>query len=289
MTPGTLKYLISGISGLFRLGSFMLKNNKIVAIIPARGGSKSIPRKNIKLLNGYPLIAFSIKAGCCSKYIDRIIVSTDDQEIAAIAQQWGAEVPFIRPAELAEDYTEDLSVFQHAINWLEENENYRPDVVVQLRPTSPFRPKHCIDGAIETLFNNSADSVRGVTQSSQNPFKMWRIDAGKLVPLLQTKFKEPYNMPRQQLPSTYWQTGHIEVIRYETIMHKHSMTGDLILPYIIDTKYSIDLDTEQQWQFAEFVLNYFDLDMFFPAKFYYLNQNLEFSCCSDNIEIEKSI
>jgi len=242
-----------------------IDNRHILAIIPARGGSKSIPRKNIKLLGDYPLIAYSIAAGLSSRYIDRVIVSTDDEKIAHIAAQWGAEVPFIRPAELADDHVTDLPVFEHAVQWLEKNDNYHADIILQLRPTSPFRPNGCIDAAIESLLQNSeADSLRGVTPSGQNPYKMWRIQSNRMIPLLNGEFDEPYNMPRQKLPDTYWQTGHIEVIRYETIIRKHSMTGDYIIPYVIDPRYAIDLDTLQQWAFAEYLLESIESEIYLP-------------------------
>ncbi len=246
----------------------MKTRKNVVAIIPARGGSKSIPRKNIKYLGGCPLISYSIASVLCSEYIDRVIVSTDDNEVAEIAMNWGAEVPFIRPAELAEDHVLDLPVFDHAIYWLETNENYRPEIIVQLRPTTPFRPRRCVDEAIEILLNSQADSVRGVTPSGQNPYKMWQVKDDRMIPLLESEFNEPYNMPRQKLPATYWQTGHVEVIRYETIMHKHSMTGDHIMPIVIDPKYSIDLDNEDQWEFAEFVLERMDLEIYHPNELF---------------------
>ncbi|MCB0678475.1 MAG: acylneuraminate cytidylyltransferase family protein, partial [Saprospiraceae bacterium] len=211
----------------------MSENKRIVGIVPARGGSKSIPRKNVKLLGGIPLIAYSIEAGLRSKYLDRVIVSTDDPEIAAVAREWGAEVPFMRPAELAGDLATDLPVFEHALRWLEE-EGYRCDAVVQLRPTSPFRPPACVDEAVEVLLSGNADSVRGITPSGQNPYKMWRIEDGMMQPLLDSEFAEPYNMPRQELPDTFWQTGHVEVIRTATILEMGSMTGHRIAPYVLD-------------------------------------------------------
>lgn len=232
----------------------MIQNKKVVAIIPARGGSKSIPRKNIKLLNEIPLLAYSIAAGKQSRYVDRVIVSTDDREIAEVARQYGAEVPFLRPANLAEDKTVDFPVFEHAVQWLEQQEMYRADIVVQLRPTSPCRPVACVDEAVETLINSSADSVRGVVPSGQNPYKMWRIQSDGMQPLLKSEFAEAYNMPRQKLPPTYWQTGHVEVIRYETIMQQRSLTGTVIAPYILDSAYAIDLDNLFQWHYAEFVM-----------------------------------
>lgn len=240
-------------------------HQRILAIIPARGGSKSIPRKNIKSLGGYPLIAYSIAAALQSDRIDRVVVSTDDDEIAEVAEKWGAEVPFIRPAKLAGDHVTDLPVFRHAIQWLDHNENYHADIIIQLRPTSPFRPKGSVDEAIALMLQSEhADSVRGVTPSGQNPFKMWRVVENRMVPLLQAEFDEPYNMPRQKLPSTFWQTGHIEVIRHETIMQQHSMTGKHILPYIIDSRYAIDLDTIEQWEFAEYLLEQVDMDIYDP-------------------------
>ncbi|HOV07468.1 MAG TPA: acylneuraminate cytidylyltransferase family protein, partial [Anaerolineaceae bacterium] len=181
---------------------------EVLAIIPARGGSKGIPRKNINLFAGYPLISYSITAALQSNSVTRVIVSTDDEEIAAIARQWGAETPFLRPAELAQDNTTDLPVFQHALRWLKENENYTPDLVIHLRPTSPIRPRQCVDDAVHILLEHpEADSVRGVVLSGQNPFKMWRLHGkeNKLIPLLTVEgIAEPYNAPRQSLPPTYW-------------------------------------------------------------------------------------
>src|SRR5512135_2953268 len=122
-----------------------------LALIPARGGSKGIPRKNIRFFAGYPLIAWSIAAAKQSSCVTRVIVSTDDPEIAAVAREYGAETPFLRPAELAQDNTTDLPVFEHALHWLKENEGYKPEVVIQLRPTSPVRPKDCVDSAVKIL------------------------------------------------------------------------------------------------------------------------------------------
>ena len=124
---------------------------EILALIPARGGSKGIPRKNIRSFAGYPLIAWSIAAAQQASSVTRTIVSTDDEEIASVAREYGAETPFLRPSALAQDNTTDLPVFEHALQWLEANENYQPEIVVQLRPTSPIRPKDCVDSAIKIL------------------------------------------------------------------------------------------------------------------------------------------
>ena len=173
----------------------MVAKPEVLALIPARGGSKGIPRKNIRDFAGAPLIAYSIAAGLQSRHVTRVIVSTDDEEIAAVARMWGAETPFLRPAEFAQDDTTDLPVFQQALAWLAENENYHPDFVVQLRPTSPVRPVGLIDEAIELMLTNpQADCVRGVVPSGQNPFKMWQIEpySHQLKPLLSLpNLKEP--------------------------------------------------------------------------------------------------
>ncbi len=168
--------------------------------------------------------------------VTRIIVSTDDEEIAAVAREWGAETPFLRPSEFAQDKTTDLPVFEHALKWLEEVEGYHPDVIVQLRPTSPIRPRTMVDDAIRILLDHAdADCVRGVVPAAQNPFKMWRFNGeGKpLNPLLEVEgIPEPYNAPRQILPPVYWQTGHIDAIRISTITQKKSLTGDVIYPLV---------------------------------------------------------
>lgn len=223
----------------------MVKPEGVLALIPARGGSKSLPRKNIHPFAGHPLVAYSVAAGLQAELVDRVIVSTDDEEIAQISRSYSAEVPFIRPGTIAQDDTPDLPVFLHALSWLKEEEGYQPEYVVQLRPTSPVRPIGLVDQALKILFDHpEADSVRGVVPAGQNPYKMWKMDAkGQLVPLLKTDLEEPYNMPRQQLPSTYWQTGHIDAIRSETILKKDSMSGEIILPIMIDPTFSVDIDT----------------------------------------------
>lgn len=244
---------------------------EVLAIVPARGGSKGIPRKNIRLFAGYPLIAYSIAAGLQAATVTRTIVSTDDEEIAAVARQFGAETPFIRPAELAQDKTTDLPVFQHALRWLAEHENYRPDVVVQLRPTSPIRPRDCVDRAVRLLLDHQdADCVRGVVPAGQNPHKMWRLPEGENGPmknLLEVPgIPEPYNAPRQILPDVYWQTGHVDAIRAVTILQKDSMSGERIYPLIIDPRYTVDLDNLYDWAKYEWLATFGGLDFVWPGR-----------------------
>lgn len=233
-----------------------MKDFKILGLIPARGGSRGIPRKNIIPVAGKPLIAYTIMEATKSRYIDRVIVSTDDEEIVEISKKYGADVPFLRPKRLARDKTPDLPVFLHTLKWLKRNQNYIPNLIVHLRPTSPLRKAEHIDDAIDILKNNkNADSIRGVCIPYQTPFKMWRITGRYMKPLLKfKKLKELYNTPRQLLPLVYWQNGHIEVTRYDTITKKHSMTGDRILPYVMDPEYSIDIDSELNIKLTEIIL-----------------------------------
>ncbi len=236
-----------------------------LALIPARGGSKGIPRKNIRDFAGYPLIAWSIAAARQAASVTRVIVSTDDEQIAAVARQFGAETPFLRPAEFAQDNTTDLPVFEHALHWLAEQQGYEPDVVVQLRPTSPIRPRGLVDEAVRILLAHpDADSVRGVVPAGQNPHKMWRLPGGEHAPmknLLEVEgIAEPYNAPRQSLPPIYWQTGHIDAIRTATILNG-SMSGKNIYPLIIDPRYTVDIDNLQDWARYEHLVATGGLDM----------------------------
>lgn len=242
----------------------MVSDAKVLAIVPARGGSKSIPRKNIRNFAGWPLIAWSIAAAKQSKLVTRIIVSTDDREIATVARKFGAEVPFLRPAKLAQDQTPDPPVFIHVLKWLDKHEGYKPEIVVQLRPTSPIRPHGLVDKAIEILVAHpDADSVRGVVLAGQNPHKMWRIvnENSPMKSLLSVEgIDEPYNAPRQILPSIYWQTGHIDAIRTATIQ-SGSMSGKNIYPLFIEPCFTVDIDNPHNWAYYEHLVMTGGLDM----------------------------
>ncbi len=242
---------------------------EVLAVIPARGGSKGIPRKNIKPFAGYPLIAYSIQAALNSKLVTRVVVSTDDEEIAGVARQYGAEVPFLRPQAHAQDDTLDLPVFEHVLTTLAAQENYHPALVVQLRPTSPIRPISLLDEAIQMMLAApQIDSVRGVVPSGQNPHKMWRVDphSGLMTGLMAVEgIAEPYNAPRQKLPPTFWQTGHIDVIRPKVILEQRSMSGTIIKPIFIDPDFTVDLDKPADWQRAEWLVWYGGLEMVVPG------------------------
>ena len=234
----------------------MFERWNVLAVVPARGGSKSIPRKNVRALGGFPLLAWSVAAAHDSGSVDRVIVSTDDPEIREAALRSGAESPFLRPPELAQDDTPDLPVFEHAVQWLEREEGWRANVIVQLRPTSPFRPPGLVDTALGLLWSDAeADSVRTVVPPAQNPYKMWRRPPGAsyIEPLLSDGGREAYNRPRQELPLTLWQTGHLDAFRRETL-HKGTLTGDRILPLWVTPRYALDIDTLEQWDYAEWLL-----------------------------------
>jgi N-acylneuraminate cytidylyltransferase len=242
---------------------------EVLAIIPARGGSKGIPHKNIRPFAGHPLISFSIAAALQADLVTRVIVSTDNEEIAEVARRYGSETPFMRPAELAGDKTNDLPVFQHAISWLAEHENYHPDIVVHLHATSPVRPLGCLDKGIRLLVAHpQAECVRSVLEPTQSPYKMWHVDenTGHMIPLISLPgVAEPYNTPRQDLQLTYVQTGHTNVIRTTTIQHG-SMTGKVILPLIVNVRYEVDLDTLEDWQYGEWVVANRNLEMVWPKE-----------------------
>lgn len=218
--------------------------SNILALIPARGGSKGIPGKNIMEIAGKPLIAYSILQAIKSKHIDRIIVSTDDKEIANISKKWGAEVPFLRPPEFAQDMSPDIEVFRHTLRWLEKEENYNPQLIVHLRPTGPVRKIELIDMAIEKIMQHpEADALRSVSLSLQTPYKMWEIEENEMMkPLLKIEhILDCQSLPRQALPTVYWQNGYVDIIRPRSILEYHSMWGRKVLPFVIEEQ-MLELD-----------------------------------------------
>lgn len=221
----------------------------VLAIIPARSGSKSVPHKNIRPINGKPMLAYSIEHALKSKYINRVILDTDSEEYAKIGESYGAEIPFLRPAELAADNSLDFDVFYHCLKYLSDTEGYYTDIAVQLRPTYPIRAIEDIDKMIEILMEMAdCDSVRSIAPSKEIPYKMWHRNADGMITPVMRDIEECYNMPRQQLPSTYYQNACIDVIRGNTILNKNSMTGSNIYGYIMSRNY--DIDTEEEFQAA---------------------------------------
>jgi len=233
-----------------------------LCIIPARGGSKTVPKKNMAEIGGRSLICHAAECVKNSKAVKRTIVSTDSGEIAVEARSLGLEVPFVRPAELATDETMDWPVFYHCLKWLKDNENYTPEIIVHLRVTSPFafkmvgsdpgdfrhnwvsvKREEVIDKTVAMLAKMpDVDSVRTIELVRDTPYKMWHLEDGRIVPFIKTAEKEIYNQPRQKIPPAYLQNGYVDVARYKTIMEKKSMNGDNIGGYVLDCDYFIDID-----------------------------------------------
>jgi CMP-N,N'-diacetyllegionaminic acid synthase len=215
-----------------------MSRKEVMALIPARGGSKSVPRKNLLPVAGRPLIAYSIMHAKACPSITRIVVSTDDDEIAAVAKQFGADVPFKRPADAATDTATDFQVFRHALDWLAEREGYVPELVVHLRPTGPVREAALIERAVQLMLQNpEADALRSVGTAEQTPYKMWRIEDSFLRPLIELPgYPEAHSMPRQKLPTAYWQNGYVDIVRPRTIIELESMTGNVVLPFVVEGK-----------------------------------------------------
>ena len=218
------------------------------AIIPARGGSKGIPRKNVKIFKGKPLIVHTINQALTSRHIARVIVSTDDEEIACIARSAGAEVPFARPAELAQDMSTDLEFMQHATQWFEENEGKVPKAWLHLRPTYPLRKVDDIDSACRLWQQGEYDSLRSVVPTEHSVFKSYTVADGKLNPIFPQlgDIKEPFNMPRQMLPISYQHNGCIDIVAVKTIQ-AGSMSGTNMKAFVMDASETHDLDTLEQW------------------------------------------
>lgn len=231
----------------------MMNEKKILAVITARGGSKGIPQKNIKVLLGKPLIAYSIQTALQSKTLTKIIVSTDDETIAHVSKQYGADVPFLRPKYLASDTATSLSVLQHAVSYLEEKEDFSADIIVCLQPTSPLRSVEDIDQAVTLCLSSGADSVVSLCQVEHHPYWMKKLVAGSVYPLMEIDDEE---YPRRQdLPPVYQLNGAIYVTRRKVLLEEESLLGKHTLPYIMPQERSIDIDTPIDFKIAEIILS----------------------------------
>ena len=207
----------------------------VLALVPARSGSKAVPHKNVVSFRGKPLLVHSVEHGLRARNVDRVIVSTDSARYRDIARAAGAEVPFLRPLALAADTSTDLEVFAHALAWLEQNEGYRPEACVHLRPTYPNRRVEDVETAVDLLLADpAADSVRSVTRAPHTPYTMWRLqEGGTKRPLLESALREPYNLPRQILPEVFLQNAAVDVVRTAVVRERHSMTGSRVLAHVM--------------------------------------------------------
>ena len=229
----------------------------VLGIVGARSGSKSIPNKNIKPLLGKPLMAWIIEAAKKSRSITRLILSTDSSQYAEVGKQYGAEVPFLRPAEFASDSASDIDFLTHAVGWLEEHEQWKADIVLRLPPTTPLCTPESIDACVELLLNDhDATSSRTITSAPKHPYKLWKIDGETLIPFIpkeMTGFDEPSNMPRQAFPPAF---AHVDVIavRYDTLMHDRLLTGKKVRYHKLAKEDAIDIDTQTDFLLAELLL-----------------------------------
>ena len=223
---------------------------RIIVIIPARGGSKSLRNKNVLPLNGVPLLCYSVAYSLKSKIVTSTVVSTDSPKIAAIAKECGAMVPFLRPERIARDNSRDYPFMRHALDYFESKGQFF-DIYVLLRPTSPMRPPDLIEKAIKILKDNTnATSVRSCALIKEHPYRAWKQNENGSITGFFDDIVEPYNIPRQQLPALYFQTGDIEVIRRETLI-KGSVSGEHVFPLIIKHDEMIDIDSYSDFIKAE--------------------------------------
>ncbi|MGB9979490.1 cytidylyltransferase domain-containing protein [Methanobacterium sp.] len=221
----------------------------ILAIIPARGGSKGVPRKNIKKIAGKPLIAYTIESAVESKHIDKVIVSTEDQEIAHISKEYGAEI-IKRPEKLALDNSSTIDAIFHCLNYL-KIEKYMPDIVVLLQPTSPLRTTENIDESIEFFCKKDCESVISVCEFEHSPYWSLKIENHYLKPNFGDKY---FKMRRQDLPTLYLPNGAIFISNPQNLMNYESFYSKKIMPYLMSPENSIDIDSELDFKIAETIL-----------------------------------
>lgn len=230
---------------------------KVLGIVGARSGSKSIPHKNIRQLMGKPLMGWIIEAAKKSPSVTRVILSTDSPEYAQIGKRFGAEVPFLRPAALAADTASDIDFLTHAVDWMEKNEKWKPDIILRLPPTAPLCMSESIEACIDLINKDpEATSSRTIAPAPKHPYKLWTIKDNQLIsfiPKETTGFAEPSNMPRQAFPPAY---AHIDVIavRYDTLMRDRLLTGAKVLFHKLDKKDAVDIDNEHDFLLAEILL-----------------------------------
>ena len=229
-----------------------MSSNELLAIIPARGGSKGIPRKNIINLGGRPLISYSINAAKNAKNVSRVVVSTDDEEIANISRELGAEVPYLRDSDLSQD---DSSVIDTVLNTLtnfQKDENYEPDFVVLLQPTSPFRSVDDIEKSFDLLLETEVDSVVSVCKSEIHPYWMKTIDSNSLMHDFIDTDNDFYR--RQLLPPIYRLNGALYVSKKESLIRERTFSPKSTAAYVMSREKSVDIDEMLDLEFAEFLM-----------------------------------
>lgn len=232
----------------------MSEGLRTTAIVPARGGSKGVAGKNIRLLGGHPLIAWAIMAGKLAKTIDRVVVSTDSAEIADIARQYGAEVPFLRPPEISTDNSPDRDFVIHALDWFRDQENDEPDFLVHLRPTTPLRDPVLVDEAVRMIAGDDrATALRSAHALAESPHKLFQISDGYLTGFFPDDPRpEYYNLPRQQFPVAYQPDGYVDVLRTRFVRSGTSLHGQNMMAFV--TPYTVEVDRPEDFDRLEFML-----------------------------------
>ena len=227
----------------------------IIAVIPARGGSKGVSDKNIKLLAGKPLIAYSISAAIKSKLIDRVIVSTDSEKYASISKDYGAEVPFIRPNEYSGDDSTDYDFVKHLLDWLAKNGGNTPDYIIHLRPTTPLRDPSVLDNAIEKFMNNAeATSLRSAHEMPETAYKQFELEGKYFKTICTGSFDlDDANNSRQSFPKTYTPNGYVDILRTSHILENHLLHGNRVMDYVTD--FTIEVDTVDDFEYFEWQIN----------------------------------
>lgn len=229
----------------------MLKNHQITALIPARGGSKRLPGKNIKPLCGKPLIAWSIEVALASKYIDRVVVSTDDEEIKQVSEQFGADVPFLRPSNLANDTASSFDVIKHTIDFLKINQSKQ--LIVLLQPTSPLRLTEEIDQALEFFINKKAKGVVSISETEHSP--LWTNTLPDSCSMLDFIKPETQGKRSQDLPKFYRLNGSIYIYETLSLLEKEKFFFDKnVYGFITSPETAVDIDTDLDFSIAEFFL-----------------------------------
>ena len=226
--------------------------NSTLALIPARGGSKGVPHKNIRLLKGFPLVAYSIALAKMSESIQRVIVSTDSVEIAEIAEKFGAEVPFMRPADFSGDKSPDYEFVNHALNWLAVHEGSIPEYVIHLRPTTPLRTPEIVDRAVMQFKENQvATSLRSGHKASESPFK-WFIKNEKnfFQSIAKGISNEDANAGRQKFPIVYIPDGYVDVIKTEFVVNHEILHGEKMLAF--ESPVCYEVDEEEDFMLLEY-------------------------------------
>lgn len=224
----------------------------VMAIIPARGGSKGVPSKNVRPLAGYPLIAYSIAAAKLSKKIDRVLVSTDSPEFAELSKKYGAETPFLRPAEFSGDKSPDRDFVAHAIDWLEKNEGKAPEYLIHVRPTTPLRKPEIMDEAIERMMKSKdATSLRSAHPCSESPFKWFMLKEDGFYTGINTDDMDKLNLPRQLFPTVYIPDGYVDVLKTSYVKSVASgIHGQKVIGFV--SPVCREVDTLEDFQALEF-------------------------------------